>query len=82
MKDKKGDKIIEEDDEYKNINFDKVAGLKSAFMKDGTVTAANSSTLSDGASALVLMTEDKAKILGLKPYAISIRSFDIIFLFV
>ncbi len=69
IKDKKGEKIIAEDEEYKNVNFEKIPSLKSAFVKDGTVTAANSSTLSDGASAVVLMTLGKAQALGLKPLA-------------
>lgn len=58
-----------EDEEYKNVNFDKIPGLKPAFNKDGTVTAANASTLNDGASALVLMSKEKANELGLKPIA-------------
>jgi acetyl-CoA C-acetyltransferase len=63
-----------EDEEYKNVNFDKIPGLKPAFTKDGTVTAANASTLNDGASALVLMSKEKAQELGLKPIA-KIRGF-------
>lgn len=63
-----------EDEEYKNVNFDKIPGLKPAFTKDGTVTAANASTLNDGASALVLMSKEKAQELGLKPMA-KIRGF-------
>jgi acetyl-CoA C-acetyltransferase len=58
-----------EDEEYKNVNFEKMAGLKPAFTKDGTVTAANASTLNDGASALVLVSKEKLKELGLKPLA-------------
>lgn len=58
-----------EDEEYKSVNFDKVPALKPAFTKDGTVTAANASTLNDGASALVLMSKEKATELGLKPLA-------------
>jgi len=65
---------VTEDEEYKNINFDKVPQLRSAFQKDGTVTAANSSTLSDGGSALVLMSESKAKKAGFTPLA-RIRGF-------
>jgi acetyl-CoA C-acetyltransferase len=64
IQDKKGEKIILEDEEYKNVNFDKLRTLKSVFQKDGTVTAANSSTLNDGAAALVLMTQKKAEQLG------------------
>lgn len=58
-----------EDEEYKNVNFEKIPGLKPAFNKDGTVTAANASTLNDGASALLLVSKEKAKELGLKPIA-------------
>jgi acetyl-CoA C-acetyltransferase len=63
-----------EDEEYKNVNFDKIPGLKPAFTKEGTVTAANASTLNDGAAALVLMSKEKADALGLKPLA-TIRGF-------
>lgn len=66
--------LFAEDEEYKNVNFDKIPGLKPAFTKDGTVTAANASTLNDGASALVLMSKEKATALGLKPLAV-IRGF-------
>lgn len=68
--DRKGNiSSVTEDEEYKNVNFDKMASLKPAFTKDGTVTAANASTLNDGASALLLMSKEKAKELGLKPIA-------------
>lgn len=63
-----------EDEEYKAVNFDKIPGLKPAFNKDGTVTAANASTLNDGASALILVSKEKLKELGLKPLA-KIRGF-------
>ncbi|MBT1688475.1 acetyl-CoA C-acyltransferase [Dawidia soli] len=63
-----------EDEEYKSVNFDKIPGLKPAFSKDGTVTAANASTLNDGAAALVLMSREKAETLGIKPLA-TIRGF-------
>jgi acetyl-CoA C-acetyltransferase len=67
---KKGDPInIVEDEEYKNVFFDKIPTLKPVFKADGTVTAANASTLNDGASALVLMSKEKAQELGLKPIA-------------
>ncbi|KAF9095021.1 erg10, acetyl-CoA C-acetyltransferase [Mortierella sp. AM989] len=69
IKDKKGEKIFSEDEEYKNVKFDKIPGLKPVFQKDGTVTAANASSLNDGASAVVLMTRAKADELGLKPLA-------------
>ena len=58
-----------EDEEYKSVNFDKIPGLKPAFSKDGTVTAANASTLNDGAAALVLMSREKAEALGITPLA-------------
>ncbi|MBC8112296.1 MAG: acetyl-CoA C-acyltransferase, partial [Verrucomicrobia bacterium] len=67
---RKGDPIlISEDEEYKNVQFEKIAGLKSAFTPDGTVTAANASTINDGAAALVLMSKAKAEALGIKPIA-------------
>src|SRR5687767_9918535 len=70
IKDRKGNTtLFAEDEEYKNVNFEKIAGLKPAFTKEGTVTAANASTLNDGASALVLVSKEKAKQLGLKPIA-------------
>ena len=65
---RKGDAlIIKEDEEYKNVKLDKIPQLKAVFSKDGTVTAANASTLNDGASALIIMSEEKAKELNLKP---------------
>ena len=68
---RKGDPIImKEDEEYKNVRFDKTPELKGAFSKEGTATAANSSTMNDGAAALVLMSKEKAEKLGLKPIAI------------
>ncbi|OZJ03986.1 Acetyl-CoA acetyltransferase [Bifiguratus adelaidae] len=69
IKEKKGDVVVKEDEEYKNVKFDKISGLNPVFKKDGTVTAANASTLNDGASALVLMTREKANELGVKPLA-------------
>ncbi len=67
---RKGDPVLlGEDEEYKNVNFEKVPGLRPAFTKDGTVTAANASTLNDGASALVLMSREKADELDIKPLA-------------
>lgn len=69
VKTKKGEVQIIEDEEYKNVNFDKIPGLKPAFQKDGTVTAANASTMNDGAAALVLMSKEKMDALGLKPIA-------------
>ncbi|MCF8716404.1 acetyl-CoA C-acyltransferase [Joostella atrarenae] len=61
--------IVKEDEEYKNVKLDKIPSLRAAFSKDGTVTAANASTINDGAGAVVLMSEEKAKELGLKPLA-------------
>lgn len=67
---RKGDPIVfAEDEEYKNVKFDKIPELKPVFVKDGTVTAANASTMNDGAAALVLMSKEKAESLGLKPLA-------------
>lgn len=75
LTDKKGNKtMFAEDEEYKNVNFEKVPSLKPVFTKEGTVTAANASTLNDGASALLLMSKEKANELGLKPIA-KIRGF-------
>lgn len=61
--------IVKEDEEYKNVKFDKIPSLKPAFTKDGTVTAANASTINDGAAAVVLASEQKVKELGLRPIA-------------
>ena len=66
--------LMEEDEEFKNVNFDKIPNLKPVFDKEGTVTAANASSINDGASALVLMSKDKADKLGVKPIA-KIRGF-------
>lgn len=66
---RKGDVIVSEDEEYKAVSFEKVPQLKPVFDKAGTVTAANASTLNDGASAVVLMSKEKAEKLGLKPLA-------------
>lgn len=66
---KKGNISVVEDEEYKNVFFDKIPGLKPAFTPDGTVTAANASTINDGASALVIMSKEKMQELGLKPLA-------------
>lgn len=68
---KKGEPILfAEDEEYKNVNFEKIPTLKPVFQKDGTVTAANASTMNDGAAALILMSREKAEKLGLKPLAV------------
>lgn len=67
---RRGDAIIfSKDEEYSNVKLDKIPTLNAVFTKDGTVTAANASTINDGAAALVLMSEEKAKTLGLKPLA-------------
>jgi acetyl-CoA C-acetyltransferase len=62
-------KTITEDEEYKKVNFEKMSSLKPAFTKDGTITAANASKINDGAAAVVLISEDKMKSLGLTPVA-------------
>ncbi len=68
---RKGDpKIFDKDEEPFNVMFDKIAGLRGAFSKEGTVTAANASTMNDGAAAVVLMSKEKAEQLGVKPIAI------------
>jgi acetyl-CoA C-acetyltransferase len=70
IKDRKGEiSIVDKDEEPFAVKFEKIAGLKPVFKKDGTVTAANASALNDGAAALVLMSADKAAELGLKPLA-------------
>jgi len=61
--------IVSKDEEYTNVKLDKIPSLNAVFTKDGTVTAANASTINDGAAALVLMSEDKAKELNLTPLA-------------
>jgi acetyl-CoA C-acetyltransferase len=61
--------VVSEDEEYKNVKMDKIPQLRPAFSKDGTVTAANASTLNDGAAALILMSAEKAASMGLKPLA-------------
>ena len=72
---RKGNPIIfSKDEEPYNVKFDKIPSLSPAFQKDGTVTAANASTMNDGAAALVLMSADKANELGIKPIA-RIRSY-------
>ncbi len=66
--------MVMEDEEYKNVKMEKIPALRPAFTKDGTVTAANASTINDGAAALVLMSSEKASELDLKPLA-KIKSF-------
>ncbi|MEC9303702.1 MAG: acetyl-CoA C-acyltransferase [Bacteroidota bacterium] len=72
---RKGDPIlVTEDEEYKNVKLEKIPQLRPVFDKDGTITAANASTLNDGASALILMSAQKAKEMKIQPIA-KIRSF-------
>jgi len=67
---RKGDPVLfSKDEEPFNVKFEKIPELKSAFIKDGTVTAANASTMNDGAAALVLMSKEKADAMGIKPIA-------------
>lgn len=61
--------MVAKDEEYTNVRLDKIPQLRAVFTKEGTVTAANASTINDGAAALVLMSEEKAKALGLEPMA-------------
>ncbi|WP_186756614.1 acetyl-CoA C-acyltransferase [Echinicola salinicaeni] len=70
IKDRKGQSIfIDEDEEFKNVIFEKIPNLRPVFNKEGTVTAANASTMNDGAAALVLVSKEKAEELGLIPIA-------------
>lgn len=72
---RKGDPVVmSEDEEFRNVFFDKIPKLRPAFSKDGTVTAANASTINDGAAAMVLMSKQKVEELGLTPIA-KIRGF-------
>jgi acetyl-CoA C-acetyltransferase len=61
--------MVTKDEEYTNVKLDKIPSLNAAFTKEGTVTAANASTINDGAGAVILMSEEKAKAMGLKPLA-------------
>ncbi|KIS68485.1 acetyl-CoA C-acetyltransferase [Mycosarcoma maydis] len=69
ISDKKGDVVISEDEEYKNVKLEKIPSLRPVFDKNGTITAANASTLNDGASAVVLASEAEVAKLGIKPLA-------------
>ena len=69
VKSRKGETVVEQDEQPFKANIEKIPNLRAAFKKDGTVTAANSSSISDGAAALVLMTESEAKARNLKPIA-------------
>jgi acetyl-CoA C-acetyltransferase len=72
---RKGDPIlVSKDEEFTNVKLDKIPSLSAVFTKDGTVTAANASTINDGAAAVILMSEEKALSMGLKPLAF-IRSY-------
>lgn len=72
---RKGDPVVvKEDEEFKNVKMDKISSLRPAFSKEGTVTAANASTINDGAAALVLMSREKAEEMGLEVLA-SIKGF-------
>ena len=62
--------IVDKDEEYTNVRMDKIPALRPAFTKDGTVTAANASTINDGAAAMILMSREKAEELGLQPIAV------------
>ena len=66
--------VVNEDEEFKNVKMEKIPALRPAFTKEGTVTAANASTINDGAAALVLMSAEKAKSLGISPLA-TIKSY-------
>ena len=67
IKSRKAEIIVDKDEEPGNVKFEKIPSLRPVFEKDGVVTAANASSINDGAAALMIMTEDKAKELGLKP---------------
>lgn len=69
LKSRKGEVVVDIDEEPSKVKFDKISSLRPAFEKDGVVTAANASKINDGAAALLVMSEDKAKELGLKPIA-------------
>jgi acetyl-CoA C-acetyltransferase len=66
---RKGSVTISEDEEYKKVDFEKIPALRPVFQKEGTITAANASTINDGAAAVVLMSKEKAEELGIKPLA-------------
>jgi acetyl-CoA C-acetyltransferase len=69
IKTRRGDIIVDADEEYKNVKFEKIPALRPVFVKEGTVTAANASTINDGAAAVVLMSKEKAEEMGVKPIA-------------
>ncbi len=69
IKTRKGEIIVDTDEEFTNVKFDRIPTLRPVFEKDGTVTAANASTINDGAAAMVLMSKEKVDELGVKPIA-------------
>lgn len=69
IKTKKGETVFDTDEDYTKVKLEKIPQLKPVFKKDGTITAANASMINDGASALILMSADKAKELNIKPLA-------------
>ncbi|MCD4792767.1 MAG: acetyl-CoA C-acyltransferase [Bacteroidales bacterium] len=69
IKTRRGDVIVDVDEEFTNVKFEKIPSLRPVFVKEGTVTAANASTINDGAAAIVLMSKEKAEELGVKPIA-------------
>ena len=69
IQNRRGETVVDCDEEYKNINIEKFKSLKTVFKKDGTITAGNASTINDGAAALILMSEDKANEMKIKPLA-------------
>ncbi|NOZ45679.1 MAG: acetyl-CoA C-acyltransferase [Chlorobi bacterium] len=66
---RKGTIVVDKDEEFTNVRFEKIPSLRPVFIKEGTITAANASTINDGASALVLMSAEKVKESGVKPIA-------------
>jgi len=69
IKTRRGDVIVDTDEEFSNVKFEKIPTLRPVFQKDGTVTAANASTINDGAAAIILMSKEKVDELGIKPIA-------------
>lgn len=69
IKTRRGDVIVDSDEEFKNVKFEKIPTLRPVFQKEGTVTAANASTINDGAAAIILMSKEKVDELGIKPIA-------------
>ena len=69
IQNRRGETVVDCDEEYKNINIEKFKNLKTVFKKDGTITAGNASTINDGAAAVILMSEDKANEMKIKPLA-------------